>query len=599
MSGAGAGTRLTLLTSHPDMGRLLSRAAAMTGLPFGSAPALRDVVVESTWRTTPQSALAQWATEADDLVRSVPPAFLAAAKALVLAADVAGSALPRCGEQHDWIASSLQKRLDSDRAGSVVRARLGASPLRPFQSAVAASEAPLTLVRAGCGSGKTAAAYAWYARQHVPRQLWVTYPTTGTTTEGYRDYVHPTSVEGRLEHSRAATDLELFGLTGESDGQREIDRLEALRAWEAETVTATVDTVLGLVQNQRRGLYAFPALAYAAIVFDEIHAYDEPLFGALERFLEAMPGTPALLMTASLPTSRLARLRELSARIHGRPLHEIEGPPDLEQFKRYRRTLEDPWQCVTDAMGGGGKVLWVCNTVTRCLAVAETARARGLEPLVYHSRFRYCDRVRRHRDLVDAFRSPGPALAVTTQVAEISLDLSADLLVSDAAPVPALIQRLGRLNRRSTPDAPQGIRPFVLVPFEGRFPYAADELAEGSRWLSGLGSADLSQRDLVETWEGMGAGDTAPAPTSSAWLDGGFDTAVAPLRAGAPGITVLLSSDIGHVRAGRSAAEYALPMPPPPARLGRWQDWHVVQWLPVPPEGTVVYDERLGARWKA
>ena len=93
-----------------------------------------------------------------------------------------------------------------------------------------------------------------------------------------------------------------------------------------------------------------------------------------------------------------------------------------------------------------GKVLWVCNTVARVMDAAT--RAADLAPMLYHSRFKYEDRVARHQALINAFRAKGPALAICSQVAEMSLDLSADLLVTDLAPVPAMIQRLGRLNRR-------------------------------------------------------------------------------------------------------------------------------------------------------
>src|SRR5262249_46320223 len=155
---------------------------------------------------------------------------------------------------------------------------LGTRPLRSFQERMAASVSPLALVRAGCGSGKTAGAYLWAARQYAGRKLWVTYPTTGTATEGYREYVSDADVVGRLEHSRARVDVELFSLSDGEIDARELDRLDAIRAWGSEVVTCTVDTVLGLVQNQRRGVYAWPALAHGAVVFDEIHAYDDGLF---------------------------------------------------------------------------------------------------------------------------------------------------------------------------------------------------------------------------------------------------------------------------------------------------------------------------------
>ena len=46
-------------------------------------------------------------------------------------------------------------------------------------------------------------------------------------------------------------------------------------------------------------------------------------------------------------------------------------------------------------------MLWVCNTVARVMDAAD--RAQDLAPSLYHSRFKYEDRVKRHRAVVDAF----------------------------------------------------------------------------------------------------------------------------------------------------------------------------------------------------
>jgi CRISPR-associated endonuclease/helicase Cas3 len=593
---AGAGSRTTLLVTHPDFASTQELGRKVLDLP---APPVRatDFVVEATRRNHPGRTLDGWQR---DLEQALPPGSLDArllpiAKAMVLDADVAGSALPRAQARPTWIADQLGQRASRDDLEDLVRRRLGNATLRPFQRAVAASTAPVTLARAGCGTGKTVAAYQWAAAQHPGRQLWVTYPTTGTATEGFRDYVLDADIVGRLEHSRAAVDLEIFSLDDAPDRARELDRLDALRAWGADVVTCTVDTVLGLVQNQRRGLYAWAGLCDAAVVFDEVHAYDPPLFGALLRFLEALPGIPSLLMTASLPGARLTALREVVLRAHGRPLEEIAGPSDLEHLPRYVRSQEDVTMLVQRTLNDRGKVLWVSNTVDRCRGVAETWAEAA--PLVYHSRFRYLDRVERHRDVVDAFRHGGPAFAVTTQVCEMSLDLSADLLVTDLAPIAALIQRLGRLNRRSTPDAPMQPKPFAVVPFEG-LPYEPADLDVAARWLEELGKAELSQRALVDAWT-ADVPDLATA-VSSAWLDGGFRTEVAPLREASPGITVLLADDAERVlRREVSPIEVALAMNPPPRSLGAWTSWRRVHHVPVAPRDAIDYDPKRGARWAA
>jgi CRISPR-associated endonuclease/helicase Cas3 len=603
--GVEAGTFLTVLTGHADFAALLSAGARWLDLQR-EVPELRhlevtrDIIMEFQHRAE-ETAFDAVRPETDEAQ------LLSLCKALVLDADVAGSALPRGGETHHWIGAALRQRASRDQLEQLVEHRLKGQPPRPFQQAVQASTAPVTLVRAGCGTGKTAAAYLWCAKQHAGRQLWVTYPTTGTATEGFRDYVREADVIGRLEHGRAEVDYDIFSLdedkgagkTGE-EVQRDVDRLEALRHWGAEVVTCTVDTVLGLVQNQRKGLYAWPGLCDAALVFDEVHAYDDALFGALLRFLAALPGVPALLMTASLPAHRLAALQALVERVHGRPLADIMGPPDLETLPRYRRLVVEKdavWPAVRTCLDGGGKVLWVSNTVKRCRALADEAPA-GIQPLVYHSRFRYIDRVERHRAVIDAFGRPGPALALTTQVAEMSLDLSADLLVTDLASIPALIQRLGRLNRRSTPKNPMEPKPFVVLSPDGAKPYTEAELERAQEWLAHLKLEPIAQRDLVNAW--TEAEMAPPAPGPSAWLDDGFVTEPQPLRESSPGITVILEEDARAVRREeKCAVAFALPMTPPPGPWANaWRQWCKVGCYPVAPAETISYDPLRGAEWR-
>jgi CRISPR-associated endonuclease/helicase Cas3 len=593
--GCGAGVSLTLLLGHPDFAKVLTRG--QKELNLGDPPSLKDEELTVTVRKHPRADFERWQREAEDLVRvgTEGAKLLAVAKALLLAADVAGSALWKAKEKPSWIGDQLRCRPGAAELEEIVTNKLGGQPLRPFQRAVAASDAPLTLVRAGCGTGKTAAAYQWAAERCVGRQVWVTYPTTGTATEGFRGYVRGLDgVRAMLEHGRAKVDFEILKLRGDDESAtRDYDRLEAMRAWGAGVVTCTVDTVLGLVQNHRKGLYAWPGLSHAAVVFDEIHAYDDLLFGSLLRFLEALPGLPCLLMTASLPAHRLRAIEQLCRRVHGRELAVVDGPRELEALPRYRLVeADDPMALVREHVSGGGKVLWVSNTVDRCMAVAQGRP----EVLVYHSRFRYVDRVRRHQAVIDAFGRAGqPAWASTTQVAEMSLDLSATLLVTDLAPVPAMIQRLGRLNRHSTPERPAPLGEFVVVPFGAQQPYPEKEtMAAAQAWVDALRGRELSQRDLIDAW-GQNV-DEAVREAASSWLDRRFTTEPHELRESSPGLTVLLADDAPRVRRGEvEAVEVALPMPPP--RGDAWKQWEVEKYHPVAPAGALTYDETRGGRW--
>ncbi len=598
--GSGAGSSITLLVSHPDFARTLELGAKELCLdePPGMSADLTLTIQRRTWQ--PENDFLQMRETTEEVLRTNTEALLLLplAKALLLDADVAGSALPRSGEGIDWIAQSLNNRASSADLAQVIHRRLAGKAPRPFQIAVSESTSPWTLILAGCGTGKTLAAYLWATKQQGGRQLWITYPTTGTATEGFRDYLHGVDeIEAELVHSRAAVDLEIFHLQDDGHPGRDYDRLESLRHWGRDVITCTVDTVLGLVQNQRRGIYAFAALCQSAVIFDEIHSYDDQLFGCLLRFLEGMPGLPCLLMTASLQSSRLRALQTVCERIHHRPLDVLRGPSDLETLPRYRiQQVTDPWPLVQECLNHHGKVLWVCNTVDRCISTAE--HGKDSSPLIYHSRFRYQDRVSRHAAVIDGFRAQGPAFAVTTQVCEMSLDLSADLLVTELAPIPALVQRLGRLNRRSTPSEPAGSKPFVVLPFHG-LPYEETALVLTRRWLAQLGDRDLSQQDLAEAWTQVEDDATIIRQTPSAWLDGGFDTVIESTREASPGLTVLLPDDAARVRRGEEeSVRCALPMNPPPSSFRKsWRSWPQVQGYLVPPLQAISYDPIRGARW--
>ena len=597
---AGMGIRLSLFLEHADFQRTLSVGKKWLGL--NDSPALTNL----TWRLigptsphqlltrTKRKAAAFWASCNDEKRR-----FLAAVKACLIAADVAGSALPKEGEKiSGWIQRALSQRPTPGQLRKIVDARLKGMPLRPFQEALGKTTTRVILAQAGCGSGKTLGAYVWAAQRAPGKRLFFSYPTTGTATEGFRDYLIDPTLNTQLVHSRAAVDLELLGVDDEGD---QVNPLDALEAWSTSITSCTVDTVLGLTQNQRRGLYAWPAFVNAAFVFDEIHAYDERLFSSLLRFLLNCRGVPCLLMTASLSQSRLDALKEILSSI-GESLEIISGPTDLETLPRYQRLISDnPWGVVEKSFRDNEKILWVANTVGRALSLADEASGRGFQPLVYHSRFRYEDRVRQHGRIIAAFdeNKKEPVLAIATQVAEMSLDLSADLLVTDLAPVPALIQRLGRLNRRSTPKNPKTPKPFLIIEPDTTAPYKSQEepdpFATSRLWLEHLGMGSISQSDLAQTWSALDEGGQQ-RPLDSAWIDGGFETTPRHLRESVPGLTVLLQEDATAVERGEiDPVRLRIPMTKPNGL--DWKKWPQVAFAKVPPPEYINYDPERGARW--
>lgn len=407
-------TKVTVFCDHPDFRTLLEIAGRAFCLQ--EPQPLPSIEIDLLCR--PLAELRKWLLDASDWYRNADAdtqRFVALVKALVIAADVAGSALPKQGiEPGRWAQEVLGRVCTSEDLRGIATTQLGQHRPRFFQEQLEKSKGRVIFVKAGCGSGKTAAAYLWAANHAAGRKLFFCYPTTGTATEGYRIIPSEMAADAALLHSRSEMDLENLLVTDGDNSLERAIRIEALKAWDVPLVMCTADQVLGLVQNNRRALFAFPSIGNGAFVFDEIHQYDDRLFGALLRFLDAFRGAPTLLMTASLPKQRLQAIQNVLG-CQGTTLEIISGPTDLEQIKRYALSgllTVAPWDLVRQTLSEKGKVLWVANTVDRAVNFAKEASAQGASSvLLYHSRYRYCDRLEKHTAVVNAFKDGNPVLA--------------------------------------------------------------------------------------------------------------------------------------------------------------------------------------------
>lgn len=87
--------------------------------------------------------------------------------------------------------------------------------------------------------------------------------------------------------------------------------------------------------------------------------------------------------------------------------------------------------------------------------------------MLIHSRFRRKDRAGLEDD-IDRFEiQEGPCVICATQVVEVSLDISFDCMITDAAPLDSLVQRFGRVNRRRNAETIGTYKPvYVIAPPE-------------------------------------------------------------------------------------------------------------------------------------
>ncbi|MGC1273811.1 MAG: CRISPR-associated helicase Cas3' [Planctomycetaceae bacterium] len=463
----------------------------------------------------------------------------------LIAADSAGSALPRT--QHgipEWIRKAFT---DKERctaefiAKAVIEERKkekGIKSLRRWQNDCR-KLGDRALLIAPCGAGKTLAAWKWVEGRLAVREaghVLFLYPTRATATEGFKDYVsHAPEADAALVHGTAAFDLDgLFRNPfepGEADPRHHKqfggdERLYALRDWGKRVFAATVDQFLAFVQYDYGSVCRLPVLADSVVVIDEVHSFDTRMFSALREFLKHCD-VPVLCMTATLPPKRQ---KELEQALDTEAFDPSADPRETElhgqaDHPRYRVNVLDAasendeppaavFERVEEAIRKKQKVLWVVNTVDRAQAIvlrlanlafadlpkgATSISAAGAAMHCYHSRFRTLDRRERHRAVLAAFKNARAVVAVTTQVCEMSLDLDADLLVTERAPITALVQRMGRCARHGKRTGDVLIySPAKDAPYDGDDLFGVDLFLKGGDGLKQLDGATISQSELAE-----------------------------------------------------------------------------------------------------
>lgn len=274
----------------------------------------------------------------------------------------------------------------------------------------------------------------------------------------------------------------------------------------ADTVIATIDHELLAALASRHVVLRHLGLARQVVVLDEVHAADTWMQQYLHRALEWLGryGVPVIAMSATLPPGqrrgmvqayergRRAGLRTSDAPRVGRRRREVMVPlPEVPSSDGYplltgvaggvveqriatdmrRRDVAMSWlpddlnslaRVVGDVVDSGGCVLVVRNTVRRAMQTYRALQGLWGEGVTLaHSRFVARDRLDKDEWLRTTF-GPGTGdragrVVVATQVAEQSLDIDFDLLVTDLAPVDLVLQRVGRLHRHEARQRPVAV----------------------------------------------------------------------------------------------------------------------------------------------
>jgi len=365
---------------------------------------------------------------------------------------------------------------------------------RPLQDAVleALADLPedptLVIIEAPMGEGKTEAAFAidaWLRTKGDVRGLYVAMPTQATSNalfERLAKYLSRLRLEGRAEIQIAhgASSLEQTEFRLREIGFGGSDATVAASSWLAgskRTILAanavgTVDQALVAILNAKHHFVRYFGLADRNVVLDEVHAYDTYTGGLIERLVAWLlaSGSSVVIMSATLPSRRreaLLRQAGIVSALNVVPYPRVTVAAGGEEravhfpARQRIRVAIKPFDAdftaiarrAIDMANAGACVLVIVNKVARAQSLYERVESAGAPVMLFHARFPMSQRLDIENSVLDRFGVAGSGRAgwilVATQVAEQSLDVDFDVLITDIAPVDLILQRIGRIHRHA------------------------------------------------------------------------------------------------------------------------------------------------------
>ena len=313
-----------------------------------------------------------------------------------------------------------------------------------------------TFLTAPTGSGKTETSLLWLEHQMK------------SSGQGRTFYVLPytASINAMYERLSAQMGMESVGMVHGKLAQYIDSKFED--AYDSSDINAIKDSFKTLItplkvvtpfqllkslfglKHFEKGLSEW---AGSYFIFDEIHAYDSHTIAQIVVLLEICTkwlNGKVFIMTATMPKHTLHLLENAlttSKKIVADS--KLYRAFDRHEIVLEDGMLEDSTYMIQQDIDLGKKILVVCNTVEQAQNVYCSLKCAS--KILIHSSFNATDRSKKEQKL----HTDNVQLLVGTQAVEVSLDVDFDTIYTEPAPIDALIQRFGRVNRKRQ----QGICP--------------------------------------------------------------------------------------------------------------------------------------------
>ncbi len=377
----------------------------------------------------------------------------------------------------------------------------------------------LYIVEATMGMGKTEAAFtAAYQRWETgeERGIYFALPTQLTSNrifnriKPFLDQAIATSSPLSLVHGNSwLTDerTQHINASNTADQQNGSDALRwfssSRRALLSPFGVGTIDQALLSVLHTKYASLRFFGLAGKTVILDEVHSYDDYTFNLICKLVKELTkkGSTVIILSATLthearqklvlaaegseeePVSAYPLITAVKRTSNGQVTEHfpVRDTSPSKNYSLCHITLDEGAEqddgmldSIASAAENGACVLVIRNTVKLAQSTYDSIKSRVGEHVpvgLLHSRFPQFRREEIEQEWVGylekgSLTRPDGCILIATQIVEQSVDIDADLLVTDLSPTDLILQRLGRLHRheRSRPSGFESPQCWILHP---------------------------------------------------------------------------------------------------------------------------------------
>ena len=290
-----------------------------------------------------------------------------------------------------------------------------------------------------------------------------------------------------------------------------------------DVVVCTLDAFIYGFAAQRtfghRLHYPMGCIASSLVVFDEVQMYQDEeyytpwLIGKIMRYLYKSR-IPFVIMTATLP-EKLEKVLFDGIDVTDEIVAKTAKRGNVDVYLEKGQLLQSI-EMFIESINTSRRVGIILNQVPKAQEVFKLIENRVNKNLVLlHSRITAGERKRREKQLSDN----SEFVVVATQVIEAGLDVSLDMMLTEIAPLDALIQRIGRVARKENESG----KAYVFDVAEDYKPYPEDLLNRTRNSIEGVekcvNDLEIAQEKINYVYGGMSLTENELSIKASLYFD--------------------------------------------------------------------------------